>query len=584
MRASQTVAFLMLIVLLALPGCYSTQELTQIVQENNATGDSIRQYVENITGGDPLSSVEHIDEIADYISGLEGVNNVAITPNEKVIAWEWASGGTAHLLLETRPALGVEEPEYTIDPEKMSLIYNDIQGEYLTDSPQIPEKTDESTWLPAIRTKSDHLTNNDKALVLAPYNWDFRIIIWDFLTDESRFIEEILSSSGFDTDIVINENESNDNFTLEIYENLNDYSVVSISTHGGVNANNDCFFSTGVRVTAENYSKYYNNYINLDELTQVMYIDNWFSDDEFGWAIQPRWFSSRWPSGFEDTLFYLSACHSRDNNSLANVIAGSGSTYFGWSDSVGSFKAAKTGKDLFSQLCIGASTAEAFQAAIKAGAKSAVFGYVGSPDLFLCDVPLKILVTYPKYDDIGQVFQQFGYDFDETSFNSLSTFDLSSYHILAINCSNIPDIITDQKLLDNIREFVQKGGTLYASDYAYSVVKDGFPGSIFFPSAPKIGHAQTIDAEVVDQELIAYLGTSAVSIKFDLGGWVIISGVGSETKVLVRGVVPEYSSTDIPLSAEFEYGTGRVIFTSFHNEVQASEVVRRILEYYIIHR
>jgi hypothetical protein len=41
----------------------------------------------------------------------------------------------------------------------------------------------------------------------------------------------------------------------------------------------------------------------------------------------------------------------------------------------------------------------------------------------------------------------------------------------------------------------------------------------------------------------------------------------------------KYTYTDVPLCASFLYGSGRVVYTSFHNEAQISEDVQKLLEY-----
>jgi hypothetical protein len=274
---------------------------------------------------------------------------------------------------------------------------------------------------------------------------------------------------------------------------------------------------------------------------------------------------------------------------------------------------AKTGKDLFTQLISnGYDCSDAYQNVIDNGngiydpliGATANFTYVGNADLQLVEKPLKIGVTPSYWDNIGALLKSFGYDVSLISLSDLlNSTKLSEYDILAINCGAGLDSYASQAK-ENIKNFVQNGGKLYASDWSYIFVKEAFPGYINFPASPKIGYVQTVAATIVDANLSKYLGVTETEIVYDLGAWVVIDNVGTGANVLITGNVSSSGSkADIlttnnrssvedksgnaintlrPLSVSFNYGEGKVVYTSFHNEAQVSESIRHILEYFTV--
>lgn len=207
-------------------------------------------------------------------------------------------------------------------------------------------------------------------------------------------------------------------------------------------------------------------------------------------------------------------------------------------------------------------------------------------------------VTDPYYDDIGAVLTGLDYKTLEIQDSELADLDfISQFNVIFINCSgdssaNAPAAQT------SLQQFVQDGGAIYASDYAYIYVATSFPGNINFGGY--IGIEQTITATVIDPGLETYLGTSSVPIYYDLSSWVPIESLASGTVELLRGTFEVYSSPasvdgttreqipspeetweDKPLAAYFDYGDGLVLYTSFHNEAQTQQV-QGVMEYFIL--
>ncbi len=135
---------------------------------------------------------------------------------------------------------------------------------------------------------------------------------------------------------------------------------------------------------------------------------------------------------------------------------------------------------------------------------------------------------------------------------------------------------------ENLFNFVQAGGRLYASDWSYAYVEFVWPDAISFPSNPKIGlGSYEVLADVVDADLAEHLGKTQIEIFFDLPIWVVMDGVGEGTSILVQGSFETNTVPfeDEPLLVRFDSGEGRVTYTSFHNEAQVTDDVYQLLSY-----
>lgn len=203
----------------------------------------------------------------------------------------------------------------------------------------------------------------------------------------------------------------------------------------------------------------------------------------------------------------------------------------------------------------------------------------------LGDLPSSdILVTSPGYDDFGAILDSLGWGYDECSVAELGTLDLSSYKALYINCASfqLPEGIDDK-----IATWVDEGGSLYASDWAYSVVEIAFPDEIEFAPDPKSGDSGVYTADILDSGLAHYLDSenppATVDLNYDLGAWVVPVDAAADATVYMSGTVDTYGgSAYVPLVIGFNHGDGRVLYTTFHNEAQLSELQQKILEYFAL--
>jgi len=458
--------------------------------------------------------------------------------------------------------------------------------------------------------------HNNSALILSPYQWDWNLLDLIPMEDETPFINDASSSQGYETTFKVNDDKNDQNISMNDYKDFDDYGVIAISTHGGVNSESQVFICMGVIATEELVLEYSQDIIN-GNLVFVVYIDKWFTDDDIlAFAFTPGWVHTYYPQRLDSTLFYASSCKGLFNNTMADAIVGSGSAYFSWDESVGMPQAATTGRDLFTQLVYNAhNCGEAFQIVLENGngtfsppfwssEPDAHFGMRGDEELRLVEEPLRIAVTPQYYDDIGAILIEFGYDVTTVALaDLLNPSVVDTCDVIGINCApSLGEYANNAAPI--LRDFVSNGGRLYTSDWAFAFVEAAFPEYVEF--LPYVGHVQTVTASIVDDELAEYLGITEAEIVYDLSSWVVVDGVSASANVLVEGEVdfstldghsgsepshrrPEYLAMDSnldgalkPLAISFEYGEGIVVYTTFHNEAQVSEAIKHILEYFTI--
>ncbi|UCE27972.1 MAG: carboxypeptidase regulatory-like domain-containing protein [Candidatus Coatesbacteria bacterium] len=201
----------------------------------------------------------------------------------------------------------------------------------------------------------------------------------------------------------------------------------------------------------------------------------------------------------------------------------------------------------------------------------------------------KVGVVPGSYDDIGAILTDLGYGFTTlTDANLADSSNLDPIELLFLNCGSDTSWAADATVQANLKNYVNDGGYLYASDWDYLYVEYCWPSAIDFYGddlvGPYIGNApQTITADVVNSGLAGYLGKDEASIYFDLPAWIVIDNVATSTDILVSGDFNTYvgNLNDKPLMVSFEHGSGIVAYTCFHNEAQITDDARKLLLYFI---
>ncbi|HOD07577.1 MAG TPA: hypothetical protein PKG98_05725 [Myxococcota bacterium] len=158
---------------------------------------------------------------------------------------------------------------------------------------------------------------------------------------------------------------------------------------------------------------------------------------------------------------------------------------------------------------------------------------------------------------------------------------VDDYDILFLNCGNATDLIMNSygsEVTPVLRAFVEKGGSIYASDYALVYLYMAFPevlGTLSFPrdfAGSATTTPRTVTAELIDENLSAYMRKPTADVEYRLGPLTSVVGtVPQGVQVHVRGPNSSHGNAVEPFMLSFEpFGSkgGRVVFTNFHNDEQ----------------
>jgi hypothetical protein len=192
----------------------------------------------------------------------------------------------------------------------------------------------------------------------------------------------------------------------------------------------------------------------------------------------------------------------------------------------------------------------------------------------------KMAVVLGSYDSIEEIIKDLGYQFDTLSIADIANpakLNISSYSALFINCG----AYAEDTVATNLLKFVRDGGLLYTSDWACDFVELILPGKITFL---KDGSSQEINATIIDPLLKANLGKETIHIVYDLGSWAEIETIDmTQFKEIVRGTYQSYNGQKLnrPLAVYRNEGSGVIVYTTFHNESNATADMVEMLKEFI---
>lgn len=146
--------------------------------------------------------------------------------------------------------------------------------------------------------------------------------------------------------------------------------------------------------------------------------------------------------------------------------------------------------------------------------------------------------------------------------------------------------------IQTLRKFVEDGGFVYVSDWAYDLIAGGFGSPLTFRGngahdAAQDGLLGYYDATVLEPSLSELLGANLVKVNMRVPQWAVVQSVSPDVKVYAQAdvkVPPETAPETIegaPLLMSFSLGKGRVVFSSFQTKDQTSEEIDTMMDFLI---
>lgn len=175
------------------------------------------------------------------------------------------------------------------------------------------------------------------------------------------------------------------------------------------------------------------------------------------------------------------------------------------------------------------------------------------------------MISPKGYDDVYQVLKNSSIShldivqLSEEEFEVLKdTSFLLSFDIIFLNCHRFfhRDIDKIKSIAISLKEFLSHGGTLYASDWASSVIYEISLGKVQFEKG--LNFTGLMDVKVSDPLLVKEIGRN-IRVFFDMGEWEKIIKMPAFSEIYMRN-----NSNEV-IAASFLFGKGKIIFTSFHH-------------------
>jgi hypothetical protein len=209
---------------------------------------------------------------------------------------------------------------------------------------------------------------------------------------------------------------------------------------------------------------------------------------------------------------------------------------------------------------------------------------------------LSLAVVQGDWDSIQEILDYLGFPYtlytaDQAAGLLSDPVNLAKYDAVFLNCGSVYDslLATTPTAAPSLRAYAEAGGKVYASDWAYSMIEHAFPEMVHFHGEddelgnPKVGNVGTVHGKVLDPALESVMG-SEVEIYYQLGAWVVVDGVGTGSSVVVQGSPSTSSGTldGVPLTIRAPQGKGSALYTTFHNEAQATADAKQILFEFVL--
>lgn len=170
---------------------------------------------------------------------------------------------------------------------------------------------------------------------------------------------------------------------------------------------------------------------------------------------------------------------------------------------------------------------------------------------------------------------------------------MASYDIIFLNCG-LNEEHTD--FSNNITNYINNGGLIYATDFAYVYLDDITENGnsyLSFYDPYKSGSSLSTEAEILNDDLANWLtlnynitlDNNTVTIDEFLIGWQVVDTFDETTVIPWLNGPVEYDgiSENKYLAYTFTHGDGGVLYSSFHTENETNEAtnVERLMQYLV---
>jgi len=203
-----------------------------------------------------------------------------------------------------------------------------------------------------------------------------------------------------------------------------------------------------------------------------------------------------------------------------------------------------------------------------------------APDANL--LPVKPLAFYPgEYDHIENIVKGMGYNLDSLTLADFSNpIKLNQHSVIFINCgSSARYELNTSGISNNLNNFLNSGGKIYASDWAFGCVQ-GLHSEL--NGEYNGSEIDSLNAAIVYTPLASYMGKTNVRINYNLGSWLTLDP-GINQTVNIPFLKATYQGfTDNPIAFfRNEGNSGKLLYTTFHEEAQTTGDMIKILQFFI---